>query len=217
MIDDPTLATARITGLVLAGGRARRMGGLDKGLVTLAGQPMIAHVLGRLAPQVGPILINANRNPERYAAFGYPVLSDALEGYQGPLAGILTGLRAATTEFVLTVPCDSPLLATDLASTLADTLLRESADLAVADDGTRLQPVFLLLRRELDASLDEFLASGRRKIDEWFAGHRVARADLRHRLDSFVNVNDPDDRAALETRLASEHPRPGDIIDFPSR
>ncbi|HSN72124.1 MAG TPA: molybdenum cofactor guanylyltransferase MobA [Steroidobacteraceae bacterium] len=190
-----------ITGLVLAGGLGRRMGGVDKGLVELAGQPMVAHVLKRLATQVGPILINANRSVERYTAFGYPVVPDDIEGFQGPLAGVLAGLRAATTEFVLTVPCDSPLLAPDLASCLGTELEQQSGEIAVADDGRRLQPVFMLLRSTLAPSLEHFLESGGRKIDRWFAEHRLARADLSHRADTFANVNDPGELAAIEQKL----------------
>jgi len=196
--------TTRITGLVLAGGQARRMGGMDKGLVELAGQPMIAHVLAALEPQVGRILINANRNHDRYATFGYPVVADDMQGYLGPLAGVLSGLKAATTEFMLTVPCDSPLLAPDLAACLLAAIERGSGDIAVAHDGERLQPVFLLLRRELTASLEKFLAGGGRKIDAWLDRQRLAKADLRHRRESFVNVNDPAERAELELRLLSK-------------
>lgn len=196
--------TTRITGLVLAGGQARRMGGMDKGLVELAGQPMIAHVLAALEPQVGRILINANRNHDRYSSFGYPVVADEVQGYLGPLAGVLSGLKAATTEFMLTVPCDSPLLAPDLAACLLAAIEPGSGDIAVAHDGERLQPVFLLLRRELTGSLERFLAGGGRKIDAWLDGHRLAKADLRHRRESFVNVNDPAERAELELRLLSK-------------
>lgn len=195
---------SRITGLVLAGGRARRMGGIDKGLVELAGRPMIAHVLAALEPQVGRILINANRNLDRYASFGHPVVVDEVQGYLGPLAGVLSGLRSATTELLLTAPCDSPLLAPDLATCLLAALEQDCAEIAVADDGERLQPTFLLLRCELTASLERFLAAGGRKIDAWLEQHRLARADLRHRRESFVNVNDPAERAELELRLLSK-------------
>ena len=187
--------------MVLAGGQARRMGGIDKGLIMVAGRPMIAHVLAALAPQVGPILINANRSVDDYATLGYPVIRDGLQGYLGPLAGVLSGLEFATTDFVLTVPCDSPLLAPDLAECLEAALESQSADIAVAWDGARLQPVFMLVRRTLRDDLEDFLASEGRKIDAWFARHRLARADLRHRVDSFINVNDAEERAAVEAKL----------------
>ena len=191
-----------ITAVVLAGGRATRMGGQDKALVELAGRPMVAHVLAALEPQVEQVLINANRNAERYAVFGWPVVPDDEAGFLGPLAGLATGLRRATTPLVLTVPCDSPLLAPDLVTRLYSALEREDAELAVPFDGERLQPVFALVRRELADSLAAYLAGGDRKIDRWFARHRLARVDCSDLPDTFVNVNDPEERAALERRLA---------------
>ena len=176
------IAPARVTGIVLAGGLARRMGGQDKGFVELAGKPMVAHVLSRLAPQVGPILINANRNAERYAEFGWPVVGDDVAGFLGPLAGVLTGLGAG----------------------LGGALIEQSADVAVADDGQRLQPVFMLARREVLPSLETFLTAGHRKIDAWFAGLRLARADFSDSASSFANVNGPADRDALEAALLEE-------------
>ena len=195
-----------ISGLVLAGGLARRMGGIDKGLVVLAGKPMIEHVLAGLAPQVGRVLINANRNLEQYGGYGYEVVSDTLEGYLGPLAGALSALEVIDTEFLLTVPCDSPLVAPDLAGRMYVALQLRQADLAVAHDGRRLQPVFLLLKRGLTADLEAYLASGERKIDRWFARYRVAEADLSHRPDSFINVNEPEDKQRLEALILSKPP-----------
>lgn len=194
---------ASITGLVLAGGLGRRMGGEDKGLVTLAGRPMVAHVLSALRPQVGPLLVNANRNQERYAAFGHPVITDEIDGYQGPLAGVLTALRHCTTEFLVTVPCDAPLVAPDLVARLCAALDAAGADLAVASDGTRQQPVFLLLRATLAPSLEAYLGGGGRKIDAWFGQLRVAVADFSDEPDTFVNVNDADERQRIEAQLVS--------------
>ena len=195
-----------ISGLVLAGGLARRMGGIDKGLVVLAGKPMIEHVLAGLAPQVGRVLINANRNLEQYGGYGYEVVSDTLEGYLGPLAGALSALKVIDTEFLLTVPCDSPLVAPDLAGRMYAALRLRQADLAVAHDGRRQQPVFLLLKRGLAADLEAYLASGERKIDRWFARHRVAEADLSDRPDSFINVNEPEEKQRLEALILSKPP-----------
>lgn len=195
-----------ISGLVLAGGLARRMGGIDKGLVVLAGKPMIEHVLAGLAPQVGRVLINANRNLEQYGGYGYEVVSDTLEGYLGPLAGALSALKVIDTEFLLTVPCDSPLVAPDLAGRMYAALRSGQADLAVAHDGRRQQPVFLLLKRGLAADLEAYLASGERKIDRWFARHRVAEADLSDRPDSFINVNEPEEKQRLEALILSKPP-----------
>jgi molybdopterin-guanine dinucleotide biosynthesis protein A len=192
-----------VTGLVLAGGLARRMGGMDKGLVELAGRPMIEHVLDALRPQVGSLLINANRNIDRYAAYGHPVVSDSLQGFMGPLAGVLTALQRLATEFLVTVPCDAPLVAPDLVGRLHAACVANDADVAVATDGGRQQPVFLLLRAGMASSLEAYLASGGRKIDTWFAQLRLAEADFSDALDTFVNVNDSDERQRLEARLLS--------------
>lgn len=202
-LQDPRYPRDAITGLVLAGGLARRMGGLDKGLVELAGRPMIEHVLHALRPQVGPLLINANRNVDRYAAYGFPVVSDTLQGFMGPLAGVLAALQRLATEFLVTVPCDAPLVAPDLVGRLHAACVANDADAAVATDGRRQQPVFLLLRASTAPSLDAYLSGGGRKIDTWFAGLRLAEADLSDALDTFVNVNDPDERQRLEARLLS--------------
>lgn len=194
---DPTT----VTGVVLAGGRGSRMGGDDKGLVTLHGRTMVEHVVARFRPQVGPLLISANRNQERYAALGYPVVPDLLADYQGPLAGMAAAMNAATTPYVVTVPCDSPLMAVDVVDRLARALISEDADISVAHDGSRTHPVFLMLKRSLLASLLEFLNAGERKIDRWFMRHRVATADFRDCPESFVNVNDPEEHRALEAQL----------------
>lgn len=198
----------RLTGLVLAGGRASRMGGIDKGLVEIAGRPMIEHVLDALRPQVGRVLINANRNLGTYRRYGHPVISDAVGGYLGPLAGILAGLAALDTDYLLTVPCDSPLLAPDLAGRMFAAAVAADAEVTVAHDGARQQPVFLLLRRDLAGSLRAFLAAGERKIDRWFAGHRLAEASLADRAGSFVNVNDPAERERVEALLLQSRASP---------
>jgi molybdenum cofactor guanylyltransferase len=152
---------------------------------------------------VGRVLINANRSLERYAGYGHRVVTDSLGGFQGPLAGILSALEVTETDLLLTAPCDSPLLAPDLARCMFEALSGATADLAVAHDGSRQQPVFLLLRQSLAADLGEFLAAGGRKIDQWFARHRIVEANLSHRPESFVNVNDPDERARVEAMLLS--------------
>ncbi len=192
-----------ITGLILAGGLARRMGGEDKGLVQIAGRPMVEHVLRALRPQVGPLLINANRNAAGYAAFGHPLVPDTLEGNQGPLAGISCALPRLATEFLLVVPCDAPLLAPDLALRLYEACLAGAADAAVASDGQRQQPVFLLLRRRVAGSLESYLAGGGRRVDAWLGSVRLAVADLSDEPGTFANVNDPDERLRIESRLLS--------------
>jgi len=198
-----TYPRAAITGLVLAGGLGRRMGGADKGLVELAGRPMVEHVLDALRPQVGPLWINANRNLDRYSAYGHPVVSDTLQGYMGPLAGVLSALQHLRTEFLVTAPCDAPLVALDLVGRLYDACLSSDADVAVATDGRRQQPVFLLLRAGTVPALESYLAGGGRKIDTWLSQMRLAEADFSDALDTFVNVNDPDERHRLEARLLS--------------
>lgn len=191
----------QITGVVLAGGKARRMGGLDKGLAELAGKPLIAWVLEGLAPQVGAILISANRNLDAYRRLGYPVVADDLTDFQGPLAGLASGMAVAATPWILTVPCDGPRVPPDLVSRLAAALDHESAEIAVATDGLRMQPVYALIPVDLARSLNAFLSEGERKIDRWYARHRVALADFSHRPGAFANVNAPEDRARLEGEM----------------
>ncbi|HYA38772.1 MAG TPA: molybdenum cofactor guanylyltransferase MobA [Candidatus Methylomirabilis sp.] len=195
-----------ITGVILAGGRGSRMGGADKGLVPLRGEPMITHVVARLKPQVGVLLVNANRNRDAYARLGFPVLPDRFSGFLGPLAGVASGMQAATTPYVVTVPCDSPLLPFDLVARLARALTGERAAIAVAHDGERAHPVFLLVHRELGADLLDFLGTGGRKIDQWFTRHRLAVADFRDSAQAFINVNHAEERTALEARLAETAP-----------
>ena len=192
--------------LVLAGGLARRMGGEDKGLVPLAGRTMIDHVLERVRPQAAEVLVNANRNLDRYAAFGHRVVPDSPGGFLGPLAGIASALPWVTTEFLLTVPCDAPLVVPDLAARLRAACVAADADAAVADDGERLQPVFLLLRTRVAPDLLAYLEAGGRKIDTWLERLRLARADFRDAPDCFVNVNDPSERQRVEARLLSSVP-----------
>lgn len=189
-----------ITGVILAGGRARRMGGLDKGLVPFAGRPLVEWVLESLAPQVGTILISANRTRETYAALGYPVIEDRLPGFQGPLAGFASAMAVVSTPWIVTVPCDGPFLAPDLVERLCTAHERGGAEIAVASDGVRMQPVHALLPVALAPSLNAFLGEGERKIDLWYARHRVALADLSDRAESFANINSEADTARLEGR-----------------
>lgn len=192
-----------ITGVVLAGGRARRMGGEDKGLVQVNGEPMVVHALRGLAPQVGALLVNANRNRERYAALGdCDVVADADGDFAGPLAGMASAMERAGTRYILTVPCDSPLLAPDLGERLFAALTAADAEVSVAHDGDRLQPVFALLDCALRESIMDYLASGGRKIDTWYAERRLALGDLEDCPDMFLNINTPEERDLLEARLA---------------
>ena len=183
-----------ITGLVLAGGRAQRMGGVDKGLLDLGGKPMIAHIVERLRPQVRTIIINANRNQNEYKRWSDTVIKDSIGEFDGPLAGVASGLEVADTNLILTVPCDSPLIAENLASRMHSQLVLDNADIAVASDGDRLQPVFMLLQRSLLSSIVEFLQAGERKIDKWFAQHGVTEVDFSDRPETFLNVNTPEEK-----------------------
>jgi molybdopterin-guanine dinucleotide biosynthesis protein A len=186
---------ATITGVILAGGQGRRMGGADKGLQELGGRPMAAHVLERLAPQVGAVLISANRNLERYAELGCPVLPDTLDGYAGPLAGLQAALAQATTPLLVTAPCDSPFLPADLVARLHDGLVAQQAELAVACADGRAHRAFCLLRRELLPGLDAFLAAGERRVGLWHASLKVAEVDFSDEAAAFGNINTTEDLA----------------------
>jgi len=177
----------KVTGIVLAGGKGSRMGGVDKGLQPLRGKPMAAWAIARLKPQVDEIIINANQNLEIYRAFGYRVVSDEIGGFAGPLAGLHAGLNAATYPLVVTVPCDSPFLPPDLVSRLSSSL--QALDLAVAKTGAQPHPVFALMKREVRESLETFLASGGRKIDAWYAGLKVIEVPFDDEADAFRNIN----------------------------
>jgi molybdopterin-guanine dinucleotide biosynthesis protein A len=186
-----------ITGLILAGGRGGRMGGLDKGLQTHAGQPLAMQALTRLSPQVGRVMISANRNLAAYEAMGVPVWPDAALDYAGPLAGVLVGLEHCETPYLISVPCDSPLFPLDLVARLAEALEREDAEIAIAAtrDGEgaapQLQPVFCLIKAGLRDSLSQFTRGGQRRIEQWTALHRRAVVLFDHAGDAraFTNVN----------------------------
>ncbi|VWX63595.1 Molybdenum cofactor guanylyltransferase [Burkholderiales bacterium 8X] len=206
------IAAEHITGLILAGGRGSRMGGIDKGLQNFNGIPLAMHALLRLGMQVGEVMINANRNLAAYESFGAPVWPDGLADYAGPLAGFLTGLERCETPFMLTVPCDSPLFPLDLASRLAEALVASDADIAMvsapepsrnpgAPAMLRPQPVFCLLRATLLESLVRFTQGGGRKIDAWTASHRVALVPFDRPDDppnAFANANTLAELQALE-------------------
>jgi molybdopterin-guanine dinucleotide biosynthesis protein A len=189
-----------VTGLVLAGGQGSRMGGVDKGLQPFRGRPMVAHAVERLAPQVDEILINANRNVEDYRLFGHRVISDEIAGFAGPLAGFERGLAHAAGELVATVPCDSPFMPADLVARLRAALEGASADLAVAKTGAQVHPVFCLMRRSVRGSLTDFLASGQRKIDRWYAALAVVEVPFDDEADAFLNINTREELAHLEPR-----------------
>jgi molybdopterin-guanine dinucleotide biosynthesis protein A len=178
-----------ITGVVLAGGQGRRMGGVDKGLQFLRGKPMVAWVIERFAPQVDEIIVNANQNLDTYRAFGHRVVPDAIGGYVGPLAGLHRGLSEARHELVATVPCDSPFLPTDLVTRLHSALESADAELAVARTGDQPHPVFCLCCKSALPGLTTFLAGGGRKIDAWYAALKVVEVQFDDEPDAFSNIN----------------------------
>lgn len=184
-----------ITALVLAGGRGRRMGGIDKGWASYRQRSLIEWVLSRLTRQVDRVLINANRSRTAYEALGWPVVGDRSGGYQGPLMGIWSGLCAAETPLVLVVPCDTPCLPLDLVERLYASL--GAHDIAVAHDGERSQPVVALLRRGLAGDLERALAGGERKVERWYARHAWVSVDFSDCPEAFANINSPHDVVSL--------------------
>jgi len=190
------IAPGDVTGIVLAGGQGRRMGGVDKGLVAFRGAPMVAAVIERLAPQVGAIVVNANQNADAYAAFGHRVVPDAVGGFAGPLAGLHAGLAAVATRYAVTVPCDSPFLPHDLVARLGAALVERDAELAVARTFDQPHPVFALVRADVRPNLEAFLAGGGRKIDAWYAALRVVEVAFDDEADAFRNINTAQELAA---------------------
>jgi molybdopterin-guanine dinucleotide biosynthesis protein A len=184
-----------ITGVILAGGLGTRMGGVDKGLQLLDGKALVKHVADRLAPQVDHLLINANRSKAEYAAFGYPMFSDRIAGFAGPLAGLHAALAEAETPLVLTVPCDSPRLPVDLVSRLHRALQTDHANLAIAKAAGRLHPVFCLCRRSLLPQLETYLHDGGRKVATWCAEMSALEVDFSDQSEAFSNFNTLNDLA----------------------
>lgn len=189
-----------ITAVILAGGKGRRMQGEDKGLIELNGKLLIQHVISAIAPQVGQLVINANRNLQQYADLGYAVVSDSMDDYQGPLAGFLATMNSIDTPELVTVPCDGPMLPHDLVKRLITGRNQAAADIAVAHDGQRLQPVYALMPTRLKQDLKAFLESGGRKIDLWYARHQVVHVDFSDIPEAFININTPQDRDNLQQR-----------------
>ena len=198
-----TIPPEQITGLVLAGGRGSRMGGVDKGLQNHLGLPLAMQALRRLQPQVGAVMVNANRNLGAYESMGVPVWPDALADYPGPLAGFLAGLERCETPYLVTVPCDTPNFPTDLVERLAAALVTEDADIAMAatlEDGrVQVQPVFCLMAATLVESLVAFTQGGQRKIDRWTGQHRCATVVFDD-ADAFFNANTLDELRRLQPR-----------------
>jgi len=193
-----TVHRSPVTGVILAGGQGRRMGGVDKGLKVLRGKPMVAWVLERFAPQVEEVLINANQNLERYAALGHRVIPDEIAGYAGPLAGLHRGLTEAAYALVATVPCDSPFLPSDLIQRLRGAIYNTESDVAVAKTADQPHPVFCLCRKSVLPGLTKFLAGGGRKIDAWYASLKVVEVAFDDNPGAFSNINTEEELLALE-------------------
>jgi molybdopterin-guanine dinucleotide biosynthesis protein A len=193
---------SNVTGLILAGGKGSRMGGVDKGLQAFRGRRLVDHVYERLAPQVGGIIINANQNQEEYRTFGVRVVSDALKekagGFAGPLAGFHAGLSVSKRPFLASVPCDSPFLPEDLIARLYARIDETGAELAVAKTGDQPHPVFSLMRRGVLDHLSDFLKEGGRKIDAWYATLNVVEVLFDDEAQAFSNINTLDELASYE-------------------
>ncbi len=196
-----TVCRDDVTGVVLAGGLGKRMGYRDKGLQLVDGKPMVQHVLERLAPQTGHVMINANRHFAAYAAYGFPVYADEPLTFAGPLAGFLTGLRHCATPFLVTVPCDVPFIPVCLVNKLYRCREEEQADLAIAatriNDSVLIHPVFCLMKTAVLPHLIQFLESGDRKIDRWYTTLKRVTVCFPDPV-AFENVNTPDDLKKLD-------------------
>ena len=182
-----------ITGLVLAGGQGRRMGGRDKGLIEFDGREMVAWVLDALRPQVRDVMISANRNIDRYSRSGARVIADMEQDYAGPLAGLSAGLHAAGTPYLAVVPCDGPFVPTNLVSRLATAFGNGDLEIAEAHDGEKLHPTFALLDKKVLPDMDAYLAGGGRKVQEFYFMRKFASVDFSDCPDAFLNINTPED------------------------
>lgn len=187
-----------ITAVILAGGAGRRMGGVDKGLVMFRGKPLVEHVIARIAPQTGKLLLSANRSEQHYEKYGYPLIADTLPDFPGPLAGILAALEVIDTELLLAVPCDTPFLPNDLVQRLEKALADNNADIAIPFDGERVHAAIMLMRRSLAGDLREYLLSGDRKVQLWLKRHKTVQADFSDQAAAFANLNTLDELAHLE-------------------
>jgi molybdopterin-guanine dinucleotide biosynthesis protein A len=188
----------KVAGVILAGGRARRMNNQDKGLVNFKGSPMVSYAIAALAPVVDCMFINANRNIDQYRQFGWPVISDQTDSFDGPLAGILTAMDHADADVLVVIPCDSPLIKTEHLQKLLLTRAENNADVAVAFDGVRLHPVFLAIKTSLQTSLQDYLADGQRKVAVWLDRQNLVKVDFSNEPEVFCNVNTMTELSVLE-------------------
>ena len=193
------------TGVILAGGKSTRMGGEDKGLIAIFDKPLIAYVIQALAPQVETILISANQNKSQYNSYGPDVIEDATGEFCGPLSGMLSAMQHAKTEYILTTPCDSPLLPMDYAQRMYAALDNNEMNntICVAHDGDRIQPVFSLISCKLASSLEEYITAGHRKAADWIIQQNPMIADFSDCENIFFNMNTPNDKIRLEKLMST--------------
>ena len=191
----------QISTIILAGGRATRMGGVDKGLIPLQNKPLIQHVISRLQSQVSEIFINANREIAQYQAFGFKVLQDENQDFTGPLAGMLLGLKHSKHELVLAVPCDSPLLPLDLVARLQNGMAESLMDIAVVSSDGNAHPVFCLMKKSVLPSLIDFLDAGERKVSAWQKSQKYCEVDFSDCAIAFTNLNTLEELRELELKL----------------
>ena len=193
----------KVTGVVLAGGLARRMNNQDKGLINYKGRPMVSYAIAALNAVADQTLINANRNREQYQAFGLPVVADQTGNFDGPLAGVLTAMIYTDADILVVMPCDSPLIKAEHLRKLLVTRAENDADVAVAFDGERLHPVFLAMKTSLKASLQDYLASGQRKMDRWLEQQKMVKVDFSNEPEIFTNINTLTELSELEDKAES--------------
>lgn len=196
-----TVQHPKITGIILAGGRATRMNHQDKGLILFKNTPLISYAIAAMSPVADSLIISANRNLDHYQRFGFPVIADEIKGFQGALAGILTAISYSDSEILLTMPCDSPLIAARHLQKLVSGLEESNAEIAVAFDGQRLHPVFLALKTTLKDSLETYLNNGERKMEIWIKQHQFVAVDFSDEADIFLNLNTPSELSDLEQRV----------------
>ena len=189
------------TALILAGGRSSRLNAQDKGLVTLEGIPLILHTINKLKKQVKNIIICANRNISAYEAFGLPVISDEVAGYQGPLAGISVGMKKSTNPWLLVVPCDTPFIPNNLVERLYNGAQNSVADIAIAHDGDRAHYLHSLLKISLKAGLDTHLMAGKLSVNRWFKNHKLLEVDFSDSADQFHNINTQEDLLRAQKQM----------------
>lgn len=188
----------KVTGVILAGGLARRMNKQDKGLVNFKGRPMVSYAIAALASVVDQIVINANRNSEQYRQFGWPVVADQTDSFDGPLAGVLAAMTHTGSDVLLVIPCDSPLIKAEHLQKLLATRAENDADIAVAFDGERLHPVFLAIKTTLKTRLQDYLSSGQRKVALWLEQQNMVKVDFSNEPEIFSNVNTMAELSVLE-------------------